>query len=181
MWRVSIHAPKDSFLDESFFAAKVVFYCWPYAPSLIHVVSASAARRWRVERGEYSGTGPAIPPPLTRCADCCFGELRIARGSMRRQIQLRSILMQVRFNRIGTHFSCAARRAVRGAQLRRSLSLFSGLSQTKHGEYHRNKHSARCAGRARRSWWWRRRRSIGWYLTHHSIDRYIARQNGHRH
>ena len=58
--------PKDSLLDESFFAAKVVFYCWPYAPSLIHVVSASAARRWRVERGEYSGTGPAIPPPLTR-------------------------------------------------------------------------------------------------------------------
>lgn len=51
--------------------------CWPYAPSLIHVVSASAARRWRVERGEYSGTGPAIPPPLTRCADCCFGELRM--------------------------------------------------------------------------------------------------------
>jgi len=64
MWRVSIHAPKDSLLDESFFAAKVVFYCWPYAPSLIHFVSASAARRWRVERGEYSGTGPAIPPPL---------------------------------------------------------------------------------------------------------------------
>jgi hypothetical protein len=40
----------------------VVFYCWPYAPSLIHVVSASAARHWRVERGEYSGTGPASPP-----------------------------------------------------------------------------------------------------------------------
>jgi hypothetical protein len=31
MWRVSIHAPKDSLLYESFFAAKVVFYCWPYA------------------------------------------------------------------------------------------------------------------------------------------------------
>ena len=68
MWRVSIHAPKDSLLDESFFAAKAVFYCWPYAPSLIHVVSASAARRWRVERGEYSGTGPAIPPHLLRGA-----------------------------------------------------------------------------------------------------------------
>jgi hypothetical protein len=72
----------------SFFAAKVVFYCWPYAPSLIHVVSASAARRWRVERGEYSGTGPAIPPPLTRCAHCCFGELRIARSRTSGQIQL---------------------------------------------------------------------------------------------
>ena len=48
MWRVSIHAPKDSLLDESFFAAKVVFYCWPYAPSLIHVVSANPPTSYEV-------------------------------------------------------------------------------------------------------------------------------------
>jgi hypothetical protein len=59
------------------FCRKVVFYCWPYAPSLIHVVSASATVALEWKRGEYSSTGPATIAPM-RCANCCFGKLQIA-------------------------------------------------------------------------------------------------------
>jgi len=46
---------------------------------------------WWIQRHRASNP----PPPLTRCAHCCFGELRIARGSKRPQIHSWSIFMQV--------------------------------------------------------------------------------------
>ena len=114
----SIHAQKDSLTRRILFAARWFRCCWPCAPLLIHVDQRQRKQLcWSGNVVNTAAQGQQRLPPM-RCANCCFGELRIATCNEMRTDQ---ILCKFVFMFLKIHLTYPAQCA--GTQVRERLNL----------------------------------------------------------